>query len=128
MYNMHTIQDIYTINIFEFDSKITLTSLFKIIIKTQFIYIIQLFFVTFTIVVIMIICFILYTSIFILSLLQDYPINFLLYNIIYHFLLSKLFIGCRVMLTPLKMYAFSGFDIKAIHYLAFIWWMTRWIN
>ena len=120
MYNMHTIQDIYTINIFEFDSKITLTSLFKIIIKTQFIYIIQLFFVTFTIVVIMIICFVLYTSIFILSLLQDYPINFLLYNIIYHFLLSKLFIGCRVMLTPLKMYAFSGFDIKAIHYLAFI--------
>ena len=49
MYKIHIIQDLRIINIFKFTFKFMLTSLFVTITKTRFILIVQLFFVYFTI-------------------------------------------------------------------------------
>ena len=49
MYKIHIIQDLHIINIFKFTFKFMLTSLFVTITKTRFILIVQLFFVYFTI-------------------------------------------------------------------------------
>ena len=49
MYKIHIIQDLRIINILKFTFKFMLTSLFVTITKTRFILIVQLFFVYFTI-------------------------------------------------------------------------------
>ena len=70
MYTIHIIQDFYIINIIEFDSKDTLTSLFVSVIRAQFMQLVQLYFVD-TIVDVFIIlaitCIIIFTYFYILS-------------------------------------------------------------